>query len=86
MPMTLPGIGAGCLLTFILAVGYYITPALMGGAQDQMVGYFIAFFTDTRLNWGMVSALNFILLACILTFYIGFGRYVGIRRLVGLDK
>lgn len=86
LPMTLPGIGAGCLLTFILAVGYYITPALVGGAQDQMIGYFIAFFTDTRLNWGMASALSFILLSCILALYIGLGRYVGIGRLVGIDK
>jgi putative spermidine/putrescine transport system permease protein len=86
LPMTLPGIGAGCLLTFILAVGYYITPALVGGAQDQMVGYFIAFFTNTRLNWGMASALSLILLTCILALYIGLGRYVGIGRLVGLDK
>ncbi|WP_198528123.1 ABC transporter permease [Tritonibacter mobilis] len=86
LPMTLPGIGAGCLLTFILAVGYYITPALVGGAQDQMIGYFIAFFTNTRLNWGMASALSFILLSCILVLYVGLGRYVGIGRLVGIDK
>lgn len=86
LPMTMPGIGAGCLLTFIMAVGYYITPALVGGAQDQMVGYFIAFFTDTRLNWGMASALSFVLLTCILTLYVGLGRFVGIGRLVGLDK
>ncbi len=86
LPMTLPGVGAGCLLTFILAVGYYVTPALVGGAQDQMVGYFIAFFTNTRINWGMASALSVILLTCVIGLYVGFGRYVGIGRLVGLDK
>ncbi|SFU74238.1 Binding-protein-dependent transport system inner membrane component [Aliiroseovarius crassostreae] len=86
LPMTLPGIGAGCLLTFILAVGYYIPPALVGGAQDQKIGYSIAFFTDTRLNWGMASALSFILLSCILALYVGLGRFVGIGQLVGIDK
>lgn len=86
LPLTMPGVGAGCLLTFILAVGYYITPALVGGAGDQMIGYFIAFFTNTRLNWGMASALSFILLMCILALYVGLGRYIGISRLVGLEK
>ncbi len=86
LPMTLPGVGAGCLLTFIIAVGYYITPALVGGAQDQMIGYFIAFFTNMRLNWGMASALSFILLICIMALYVGLGRFIGIGRLVGVDK
>jgi putative spermidine/putrescine transport system permease protein len=45
LPQTLPGIGAGCLLVFILALGYYITPALVGGAADQMISYFIALYT-----------------------------------------
>ena len=48
LPQTLPGIGAGCLLVFILALGYYITPALVGGAADQMISYFIAFYTTRR--------------------------------------
>ncbi|MCP4186797.1 MAG: ABC transporter permease, partial [Gammaproteobacteria bacterium] len=80
-PLTLPGVGAGCLLTFIVGVGYYITPALVGGAQDQMVGYFIAFFTNVRLNWGMASSLSIFLLICILSLYIGLGRFIGISRL-----
>ncbi len=85
-PLTLPGVGAGCLLTFIVGVGYYITPALVGGAQDQMVGYFIAFFTNVRLNWGMASSLSIFLLICILSLYIGLGRFIGISRLAGLEK
>ena len=54
LPQTLPGIGAGCLMVFILALGYYITPALVGGADDQMISYFIAFYTnrDRQLGHG----------------------------------
>ena len=41
-PQTYAGVGAGCLLVFILAIGYYITPALLGSPNDQMVSYFVA--------------------------------------------
>ena len=50
MPQTRPGITAGCVLVFILAIGFYITPALLGGADDQMISYFIAFYTKQTLN------------------------------------
>ena len=52
LPQTMPGVGAGCLLVFILALGYYITPALVGGAADQMISYFIALYTDRRPQLG----------------------------------
>lgn len=61
LPQTLPGIAAGGLLCFILALGYYITPALVGGADDQMISYFIAYYTNQAINWGMASALGVIL-------------------------
>ena len=57
VPQTLPGIGAGCLMVFIQALGYYITPALVGGADDQMISYFIAFYASKTVNWGMAAAL-----------------------------
>ena len=63
LPLTLPGIGAGCLLTFILCLGYYITPALVGGASDQMVSGVIASAMNQENNWGKASALSAILLA-----------------------
>ena len=66
LPQTVPGIGAGCLLVFILAIGYYITPALVGGANDQMVSYFVAFFTNQTVNWGMAAALGAVLLIATL--------------------
>ena len=63
LPMTMPGVAAGGLMVFMLSVGFYITPALVGGANDQMVSYFIAFFTNQTINWGMAAALSCLLLA-----------------------
>ncbi len=66
LPLTMPGIIAGSTLVFILALGYYITPALVGGPGDQMVSYFIAHYTLNSLNWGMAAALSLILLAIVI--------------------
>ncbi|RXH25784.1 ABC transporter permease [Bradyrhizobium zhanjiangense] len=79
-PQTLPGVAAGCLLTFILCLGYYITPAMVGGPNDQMVGSFIAHYTNEELNWGMASALGAILLTATLLLYYVFNKLVGIDR------
>jgi putative spermidine/putrescine transport system permease protein len=62
LPQTMPGIGAGCLLVFILALGYYVTPALVGGPRDQMLSSYIAFYTNQTINWGLASALGLVLL------------------------
>ncbi|WP_316399498.1 ABC transporter permease [Bradyrhizobium sp. 33ap4] len=80
-PQTLPGIAAGCLLTFILCLGYYITPALVGGPTDQMVSYFVAHYTNEDLNWGMASALGAILLTATLLLYYAFNKLVGVDRI-----
>ena len=79
-PQTLPGVGAGCLLTFILCLGYYITPALVGGPLDQMISYFVALYTNRELNWGMASALGAILLAATIILYSVFNRLIGIDK------
>ncbi|OJU71214.1 MAG: hypothetical protein BGO05_13290 [Rhizobiales bacterium 63-7] len=60
-PQAVPGIAAGGLLTFVLCLGFYLTPALVGGASDQMISYFIARFTNEELNWGLASALSTLL-------------------------
>ncbi|MDX8483428.1 ABC transporter permease [Mesorhizobium sp. VK24D] len=80
-PQTLPGIAAGCLLTFILCLGYYITPALLGGPSDQMIGYYIANYTNKELNWGLASALGAILLVATILLYYVFDKLVGVDRL-----
>ena len=81
MPQTLPGIGAGCLMVFIQALGYYITPALVGGADDQMISYFIAFYASRTVNWGMAAALSIMLLAATLALYAVYNRLVGVERM-----
>jgi putative spermidine/putrescine transport system permease protein len=81
MPQTLPGIGAGCLMVFIQALGYYITPALVGGADDQMISYFIAFYASRTVNWGMAAALSIMLLTATLALYAVYNRLVGVERM-----
>lgn len=81
LPLSMPGVAAGCLLVFILAIGYYITPALVGGSADQMISYFVAFFTLETVNWGMAAALGTVLLAATVVLYLLYARLVGIDRL-----
>lgn len=81
VPQTLPGIAAGCLMVFIQALGYYITPALVGGADDQMISYFIAFYASRTVNWGMAAALSIMLLAATLALYAVYNRLVGVERM-----
>lgn len=73
-PQTVPGVVAGCLITFILSLGYYITPALVGGPSDQMISNFISFFINRDLNWGQASALGVVLLLVTLGIYFVFLR------------
>ena len=77
LPQCVPGIGAGALLVFILALGYYITPALLGGSTDQMISYFVADNMGRSLNWGLASALAAILLAAVLALYAIYDRIAG---------
>ncbi len=81
LPQTLPGVGAGCLMVFIQALGYYITPALVGGADDQMISYFIAFYASKTVNWGMAAALSIMLLAATLALYAVYNRLVGVEKM-----
>ncbi|MFJ2367303.1 ABC transporter permease [Pseudomonas sp. NPDC087697] len=80
-PQTYAGVGAGCLLVFILAIGYYITPALLGSPNDQMVSYFVAFYTNTSINWGMATALGGLLLLATIVLYLIYSWLVGASRL-----
>jgi len=80
LPQTLPGIGAGALLVFILAVGYYITPALVGGADGQLISNLIQFHM-AKSNWSLAAALSGMLLAGVLLLYWLYDRLVGIDKL-----
>ena len=74
LPLSLPGLYSGSLLVFMVATGYYITPALVGGANDQMISSVIAFYALGTANWGMAGALGLILLLVTLLLYAVYGR------------
>ncbi len=80
-PNTVAGIGAGGILVFILAIGYYITPALVGGTKGTLISNFIAYHISTSLNWGLAAALGAILLMVVLALYILYDKVVGIDNM-----
>jgi len=80
-PMTLPGLSAGALLVFIISVGYYITPALVGGTDGQMISNIIAFHMQRSNNWELAAALGSLLLALILILYWVYDRLVGTNNI-----
>ncbi|ANL63907.1 ABC transporter permease protein [Rhizobium phaseoli] len=74
LPLALRGIASGGLLVFMAALGYYITPALIGGPKDQMISSVIAFYATGSANWGMAGALGMVLLAVTIVLYGVYGR------------
>ncbi|MEO3429105.1 ABC transporter permease [Pelagibius sp. CAU 1746] len=81
VPQTLSGIGAGSILVFILAIGYYITPALVGGTSGTLISNQIAYHMQQSLNWGLAAALGVILLATVIALYFLYNRVVGIDKM-----
>ena len=80
-PLTVPGIGAGCLLVFIISIGYYITPALVGGASGSLISNTIAYHMKSSLDWAFASALGAMLLVGVLTVYWIYNKLVGIDNI-----
>lgn len=80
-PQSVPGIGAGVLLVFILAIGYYITPALVGGQEGQMISNIIDFHMRSSLNWNLAAALGLVLLVFVLFLFWVYDRLVGIDNM-----
>ncbi len=77
-PQSLPGVGAGCILVFILSVGFYITPELVGGASGTLISNVINYHMQQSLNWGLATALSTVLLAVVLGVYYIYNRFVGV--------
>ena len=77
-PQSVPGIGAGSILVFILSIGYYITPEIVGGTSGIFISNRIAFHISSSLNWGLAAALGTILLVVVLVLYWAYDRIVGI--------
>ena len=80
-PLTIPGIGAGSLLVFILAIGYYITPELVGGASGTLISNQIAYHMKYSLDWSFASAMGLMLLAGVLAVYWIYNKLVGIDNI-----
>lgn len=85
LPLSLPGVGAGCLLVFILSLGFFITPALMGGAKDTMFAQIIEIQINQMLNWGFAAALSTILLVLTIILYLIYDRLLGVDRIYGKE-
>ena len=83
LPLSLPGLLSGSLLVFMVAIGYYITPALVGGANDQMISSVIAFYATGTANWGLAGALGLILLLVTMILYFIYGRLSKSPQLLG---
>ncbi len=81
VPQTIPGIGAGGILVFILSIGYYITPALVGGQSGIFITNFIAYHMQTSLNWGLAAAIGSILLFLVLALYLLYNRLIGVDNM-----
>lgn len=81
LPQTIPGMSAGGLLVFVLAIGYFITPELVGGKDGQLIGHWIAYHLKTTLNWGLASALGALLLGIMLILYWVYNKIVGIDNI-----
>lgn len=80
-PNTISGIGAGGILVFIISIGYYITPALVGGVDGTLISNFIAYHMSISLNWGMAAALGVMLLGIVLVLYYFYDKIVGIDNM-----
>jgi putative spermidine/putrescine transport system permease protein len=81
LPQTIPGLAAGTLLVFILAIGYYITPALVGGQDGLLISNLIAYHIQKSLNWSLGAALGTMLLVVVLLLYWVYNRLIGIDKL-----
>ena len=79
-PQSLPGVYAGSLLVFILSLGYYITPALVGGTKGQLISNMIAYHINNN-NWGLGAAISIIVLVSVMLLYLLFDRWIGINKL-----
>ena len=80
-PNTIPGIGAGAIMVFVLAIGYYITPELVGGRTGVFISNRIAYHISSSLNWGLAAALGVALLIIVITIYWIYDKFVGIDNI-----
>ena len=82
LPLSMPGVAGGALLVFILALGFFITPALMGGDGDMMIAQVIDLQIETNFDWAMAAAISVVLLAIVMVLFLIYERMVGFSRLL----
>ncbi len=83
LPLSMPGVGAGCLLVFIIAVAFFVTPALLGGVKDTMISQVIEQEISEAFNWGFAAALSTILIVVTTTLYLIYNRIMSVERIHG---
>ena len=83
VPLSLPGLFAGMIIVFVLCLGFYVTPALLGGGRVMMWSMQIERNVTYHSDWGAASALGVVLLAMTLAIIWGFGRIIGFERIMG---
>ena len=86
LPLSLPGVVAGCSIVFILSLGFFITPALLGGRQDMSIAMLIAQQFNALLNWGFGAALSVVLLVVALAIMLLFNRIAGVEQIYGRNN
>lgn len=69
LPLSRPGISSGCLIVFMMSLGYFVTPALLGGRHEMMLGQLIELYVSEILNWGYASALSIVLFAGVVAIF-----------------
>ena len=82
-PLSLPGVYGACLLTFVTSLGFYITPALLGGRKDTMISQLIVTVSSDMLDWSLASAVSVVLLLVSLVIVVVYNRFFSIDRLWG---
>ena len=83
VPLSLPGVGAGCILVFVIALGFFITPALLGGGKVIMISNLIDSQVTQLLNWGFASAISLALIVVTLAIFFASNRYLGLAKMWG---
>jgi putative spermidine/putrescine transport system permease protein len=85
LPLSLPGVAAGSLLTFVFALGYYITPAILGNGRQLYLPEVVVYYMNTLLEWGYASAISVMLLVTVLVTLAVAARFVKIRDVFGVE-
>ncbi len=82
LPLSMHGVLAACLIVYILALGFFITPALMGGPSDVMIAMLIERAAEVTLDWRLAAILSLVLLAATLLLYALYFRFADAKRLL----